>query len=212
MSGERGTSHRTHWLLGVWLAFAATAMVLACWGWYLQSGAFRATGFRRLENAVYMTLRVFSLSDAYTSASNTGGRWQLLVARWMGATVFLSGVATAGVALFQAQLASLAAGWRRHHVLIIGDHDMAFALALEAGTRRLPTIHMTATIAGPARRIGDQPAPRAGRRRPGDGAGRPRDTRGHRRGRPRGIGGERAAGRRPREGRSGVGCHRRAPG
>jgi hypothetical protein len=150
---ERRAASRTHWLLGVWLAFGVTAMILACWGWYLQSGVFRATNLRRIENAVYMTLRVFSLSDAYTNASNTGGRWQLVVARWMGAAVFLSGVATAGVALFQAQLASLAASWRRRHVLIIGDHDMAFALAREALKRRLPTIHLTATVSS-ARRAG----------------------------------------------------------
>ena len=153
MSEARGSDNRTHWLVGLWLAFAAITMVLACWGWYLQSGVFEATGFRRFENAVYMTLRVFSLSDAYASAGNTGGRWQLLVARWMGATVFLSGVATAGVALFQAQLAALAANWRRGHVLIIGDHDMAFALATEAMRRRLATIHLTATVSA-ARRTG----------------------------------------------------------
>jgi hypothetical protein len=138
-------------LLGVWLAFGVTAMILACWGWYLQSGAFKATGFRRFENAVYMTLRVFSLSDSYASASNTGGRWQLVIARWMGATVFLSGVATAGVSLFQAQLAALAASWRRGHVLIVGDHDMAHALAQEAGRRRLRAIHVTGTAPAASR-------------------------------------------------------------
>jgi hypothetical protein len=96
---------------------------------------------------------VFSLSDSYTSAINTGGRWQLVVARWMGAAVFLSGVATAGLALFQAQLAASAADWRKRHVLIIGDHDMAFALAQEASRRRLPTTHLTATLSA-ARRVG----------------------------------------------------------
>lgn len=151
--GERARANRTHWLLGVWLAFAIIAMALACWGWYLQSGVFKATGLRRFENAVYMTLRVFSLSDAYASATNTGGRWQLVMARWMGAMVFLSGVATAGLGLFQAQLVSLAASWRNRHVLIVGDHDMAFALAQEAGRWLLPTTHVTATVSA-ARRAG----------------------------------------------------------
>src|SRR5271165_7388023 len=61
LSGERGTSHRTRWLLGAWLAFAVIAVVLACWGWYLQAGVFKATGLRRFENAVYMTLKIFNL-------------------------------------------------------------------------------------------------------------------------------------------------------
>ena len=144
---EQPASHRRHWLIGAWLAFALVTILLATWGWYLQAKAFNATGLRRLENAVYMTLRVFSLSDAYTNADLMGDRWQLVIARWMGGAVLLGGVATAGLALFQTQLAALVASLRRRHTLIVGDHDIAFALARQAELRRLPTLHLTASVA-----------------------------------------------------------------
>ena len=148
---ERPPGQRRRWFIGLWLGFALIAAGLACWGWYLQSDTFKVTGLRRFENALYMTLRVFTLSDAYTTFNNTGGRWQLVVARWMGATVFFGGVAAAGLALFQAQLASLAAGRRRRHFLIIGDHDMAAALAHLARDRNLPALHLTHAVSVAAR-------------------------------------------------------------
>ena len=137
---------RQRWLLILWVLFALLTLGLAAWGWYLQSSAFGAEGPRKLENALYMTLRVFGLNDSYASSANTGGRWQLILARWMGATAFLSGVATAGLSLFRAQIAGLAVAWRSGHILIIGDHEIAYALARHAAERGLPTVHVTASI------------------------------------------------------------------
>jgi hypothetical protein len=37
-----------------------------------------------------MTLGVFTLRDAYTIFNDTGGRWQQVVARWMGTAVFFA--------------------------------------------------------------------------------------------------------------------------
>ncbi len=150
--GPRGVDRR-RWLFSLWLAFALATLVLAYWGWYLQSDTFEVTGARRVENALFMTLRVFGLSDVYTIPSNTGGRWQLILARWLGAGVFLSGLATAALSLFRSQIAALAVAWRSGHILIIGDHEIAFALTRHAADRDLPTIHLTTSVAD-ARRDG----------------------------------------------------------
>ncbi len=148
----RGAGRR-RWLLSVWLTFALLTLALAYWGWYLQSDTFEVTGARKVENALFMTLRVFGLSDVYTIPANTGGRWQLILARWLGAGVFLSGLATAGLSLFRAQIAALAVAWRSGHILVIGDHEIAFALTRHAADRGLPTVHVTTSVVD-ARREG----------------------------------------------------------
>ena len=144
---------RRRWLFGLWLAFALLTLALAYWGWYLQSDTFEVTGARKVENALFMTLRVFGLSDVYTIPANTGGRWQLILARWLGAGVFLSGLATAGLSLFRAQIAALAVAWRSGHILVIGDHEIAFALTHHAADRGLSTVHVTTSVVD-ARREG----------------------------------------------------------
>ena len=135
--------------VAVWLSLALAAFALGVWGWWLQAGVFGAHGWRRTETAIYLTLRVFSLSDLYIDPEKMGDRWQLLAARWAGALVFLSGVITAGLSLFRVQLAAFLVRLRRNHILIVGDHDMAHALVRHALSLRLTTIHVTGTVSQP---------------------------------------------------------------
>ncbi len=146
-------ANQRRWLFGLWLAFALASLAFAYWGWYLQSGVFGAAGPRKVENALFMSLRVFGLNDSYTLSANTGSRWQLILARWMGAGVFLSGLVTAGLSLFRVQIAALSVAWSNGHILVIGDHEIALALIRHAADRGLPTVHVTASVAD-ARREG----------------------------------------------------------
>lgn len=134
-----------------WLLLALATFGLAVWGWALQADAFGVHGWRGFENALYMTLRVFSLNDSYAAPDKIGARWQLVAARWGGALVFLSGVFTAGMSLFRAQLAAFIARLRNNHFLIVGDHDMAHALVRNALTLGLPVVHVTSSVSQPQR-------------------------------------------------------------
>lgn len=125
--------------------------MFSLWGWYLQAGNFKAGGLRRFENAIYLTLKVFGLDSSYSSPDEIGDRWQLIVARWLGAVGFISGVVTMSLSVFRAQFAALSVNWRRGHILLIGDHAMANALASRTVELRLPAIHITSAAIEPQR-------------------------------------------------------------
>ena len=70
-------------------------------------------------------------------------KWRLLIARWLGAMLFVGAAGAASFALFETQIATLRTALSRRHTLIIGDHEMAYALIAEALKRAMPVIHLS---------------------------------------------------------------------
>ncbi|HEX4097036.1 MAG TPA: RyR domain-containing protein, partial [Caulobacteraceae bacterium] len=150
MSERASSSPRVRpWMLGLWLGFALLTAAIAFAGWLVEAPQLHLSGGRAVENAAFMTLRVFTLDEAYDKLQQDGANGLLLWARWMGFGVVLSTVAIAGLALFRTQISAVLADQRRGHTLVIGDHEMADALASEGARRGLKVIHISAEVAEP---------------------------------------------------------------
>ena len=132
------------WFLATWVVLALITLYLAFTGWMARAGAFGAdTPLRAIENAAFLSLHAFGFSEAYVSPERIGVEPRLLIARWLGALLFIGAAGAASVALFQTQIAALRAALSRRHTLIIGDHEMAHALIEEGLKRGMPIIHVS---------------------------------------------------------------------
>jgi hypothetical protein len=128
----------------VWVALALITIYFAFTGWMGRAAAFHeTTPWRAIENAAVLTLHAFGFSDTYVEPAQIGGEWRLLVARWLGALLFVSAAGAATFAVFSSHVASLRAAVARGHTLIVGDHEMAFALIAEGLKRGLALIHLS---------------------------------------------------------------------
>ncbi len=96
-----------------------------------------------MENAAFLSLHAFGFSESYVSPERVGGEWRLLIARWLGALLFVSAAGAATFAVFESHIATLRVALARRHTLIVGDHEMANALIAEGLRRRLPLIHVS---------------------------------------------------------------------
>jgi hypothetical protein len=132
------------WFLAVWIGLALLTLYFAFTGWMARAEAFEArTLWRAIENAAFLSLHAFGFSEAYVSPERVGGEWRLLIARWMGAALFVSAAGAATFAVFESHIATLRSALTRRHTLIIGDHEMAFALVAEGLRRRLHLVHVS---------------------------------------------------------------------
>jgi hypothetical protein len=133
------------WFLAAWLCLALVTVYFAFTGWLNRADAFGAHNdpVRAIENAAFLSLHAFGFSEAYVAPDRVGGEWHLLVARWLGAFVFLAVAGAASVALFETQIAALRTALSRHHTLVIGDHEMAYALIAEGLKLGMPIIHLS---------------------------------------------------------------------
>ncbi len=132
------------WFLATWVCLALVTSYLAFTGWMARAPSFGAnTPIRAIENAAFLSLHAFGFSETYIAPERIGGEWRLLLARWMGALLFVSAAGAASFALFESQIAALRAAVSRRHTLIIGDHEMAFALIFEAVKHAMPVIHLS---------------------------------------------------------------------
>ena len=117
------------WFLAVWVALALVTLYLAFTGWMGRAPAFHEpTSIRAAENAAFLALHAFGFSESYLSRELVGDEWRLLLARWLGLLLFVGAAGAASFAVFETQIASLRLAMSRRHTLIIGDHEMAFAL------------------------------------------------------------------------------------
>jgi hypothetical protein len=132
------------WFLAVWVGLALLTLYFAFTGWLARAAAFdETTPLRAIENAAFLSLHAFGFSESYVAPERVGGEWRLLIARWMGALLFVSAAGAATFAVFESHIATLRAAVARRHTLIIGDHEMAFALIAEGLRRRLSLIHLS---------------------------------------------------------------------
>ena len=132
------------WFLAIWVSLALVTGYFAFTGWMARAPSFGAhTPARAIENAAFLTLHAFGFSESYVAPERVGGEWRLLVARWLGALLFVSAAGAASFALFETQIAALRTALSRNHTLIIGDHEMAYALIAEALRQAIPVIHLS---------------------------------------------------------------------
>ena len=128
----------------MWIGLAFLTLFFAFTGWLARAGAFQAlTPWRAIENAAFLSLHAFGFSESYVSPERVGGEWRLLIARWLGALLFISAAGAATFAVLESHIATLRAAVARRHTLIVGDHEMAFALIAEGLRRGLALIHVS---------------------------------------------------------------------
>ncbi len=145
MAEQNLPSHRSNpWFLAIWLCLAIVTIGFAFSGWVARAPSFGATTpWRAIENAAFLSLHAFGFSESYVSPERVGGEWRLLIARWLGALLFIGVAGAASFALFETQIAALRAAFMRGHTLIIGDHEMAAALIADGLRRNLNLLHVT---------------------------------------------------------------------
>ena len=132
------------WFLATWVCVALVTGYFAFTGWMARAAHLGATTpWRAIENAAFLTLHAIGFSETYADLERLGGDWRLLVARWLGALLFVSAAGAASFALFESQIAALRAALSRRHTLIVGDHEMAFALIGEAMKQSISVIHLS---------------------------------------------------------------------
>ena len=148
MSGSTRLDRRARpWLLAGWLAAALLTLALTGLGWWDANPHLES--WRRLENALFLALRAFGFDETYDHLEGPRADIRLIVGRWTGLALVLSAVVAGGVALFRTQIAAVAAALRRGHTLIVGDHEMAAALVVEAVRRGLKVVHLSAGVSEP---------------------------------------------------------------
>ena len=145
MADQQSSPRQTNpWFLAIWVVLALLTLYLAFTGWIRQAGAFHEpTSARAAENAAFLALHAFGLSDTYLSSALIGDEWRLIAARWLGALLFIGAAGAATVTVFETQIASMRAAITRRHTLVIGDHEMAYALIDEGLKKHLRLIHIS---------------------------------------------------------------------
>ncbi|HEX4097763.1 MAG TPA: hypothetical protein VHX64_13625, partial [Caulobacteraceae bacterium] len=139
-----------------WLALLAATLALAFLGWLAHGEHQNLPQGQAAENAAFMALRAFGFDEVYDNLPRDGAPhvdlvelYELIGARWGGLFVVGSTLAFAALALFRNQFISLWAAFRAGHTLIVGDHEMADALASEGARRGLKIIHVSAEVSEP---------------------------------------------------------------
>lgn len=147
MADQNPLAHRPRpWLALIWAILAVLTLTLAFIGWHARSAALGIHGpMRQVENAAFMTLHAFGFSESYVSPERVGDDWRLILARWIGAMLFISAAGAAGLALLRSQIAGFRASWAKGHTLIVGDHEIATALARQGVNDGLQIVHITDT-------------------------------------------------------------------
>jgi|GEM_PF-2993398 len=132
------------WFLAIWVLLALLTLYLAFTGWMARADAFHETTLARArENAAFLSLHAFGLSDSYLARDLVGDEWRLLVARWLGALLFIGAAGAATLTVFETQIASLRTAIIRRHTLVIGNHEMALALIDEGLRDNLRILHIS---------------------------------------------------------------------
>ena len=146
---SRHTHRMPPWLFVPWLLLAVATLVLAFTGWLQRDHGLGPDAWRPYENAAFLTLRAFEFGESYDRLGESRASVGLIIARWTGLCLVLSTLVVGARALFSTQFTTIKAGLRKGHTLIVGDHEMARALASEAIQRRLKVVHISGSVTEP---------------------------------------------------------------
>jgi hypothetical protein len=113
-------------------AIALAAIGLAMWGW--------AEHARQLDlstlDILYRSLSAVTVSSLYDDSHSWRGDLRLEIARMLGAIAFFTTVLGALTQLLRREVREAFARLRRGHVIVIGDHPVARAIAETAAQRK----------------------------------------------------------------------------
>lgn len=118
------------WVL--WLLILA-ALGFGFWGWNSQADDISIT----IGDAIYRTITTLPVSTTLNNSSNWNNDWRIDLARWLGLAAFLLGVCKVVLALLSGQLNHVKARLRKDHLMVIGEHPFAGALANAALRRKI---------------------------------------------------------------------------
>ncbi|MEO0464926.1 MAG: hypothetical protein AAF216_00160 [Pseudomonadota bacterium] len=140
---------QTAWDVPVqWLiAGGAFSICLAFTGWMLALDETSYSLGARIEESLYRSLSVNTLSDTYSRPiddvrDEPVAAFLLLVARWLGAVVFFTTLFKVVVSLFlEGILTWICKRTWRDHIVVIGDRDFAYEIATSAADAGLHVVH-----------------------------------------------------------------------
>lgn len=113
-------------------AIALAAIGLAMWGW---AGHARQLNLSTLD-VIYRSLSAVTVSSLYDDSQGWRGDPRLEIARMLGAIAFFTTVLGALAQLLRREVREALARLRRGHVILIGDHPVARAIAEAAAQRK----------------------------------------------------------------------------
>jgi hypothetical protein len=118
---------------------AATALLFALWGWTAQADALQLT----VSDIAFRVLGGVLLLWFYTDGEGFNYDWRIEVARFATVALFALIATKAVAALLSRELSERSARRAQAHLLILGDHPLALAVAEAASAARQRAVWLT---------------------------------------------------------------------